>query len=522
MKTREIIRLILLQLLIIQKLSATTDQPNLLIMISDDQSFPHASAYGSKMVSTPNFDKVASMGALFMNAFCAAPGCSPSRAAFLTGRNIWQIEEAGTHASSFSAKYETFMESLAEKGYHTGFTGKGWGPGNWKISNRKENPAGPTFGSKKGNYAQAFRNFINVKPKEKPFAFWFGSSDPHRSFEKGSGLNSGKKLNDAEVPSFLPESPEIRNDLLDYAFEIERFDNDCGKMLTILEKEKMLDNTMIIITSDNGMAFPYAKANCTEFGIHMPLAICWKNKIPAKQQVDDLVGFIDLTATIHDAFEIKDRERFPLSGQSILSILTKSSKSKNSNRINAIFSGRERHSSSRFNTLGYPQRCLRTDKFLFVRNYKPERWPAGPGQKYKNRSGSELGPEHGGYHDIDACPTLDYLIKGRSDPKNSKYFLLATDKRPYEQLFDIINDPGCTNDLATNSKYKKTFKKLSLELTNYLIKTSDPRETGNGNVFETYPRYSGIRWFPKPDWVENDPRKTPPTPWLKSTLKIKK
>ena len=115
MKTREIIRLILLQLLIIQKLSATTDQPNLLIMISDDQSFPHASAYGSKMVSTPKFDKVASNGALFMNAFCAAPGCSPSRAAFLTGRNIWQIEEAGTHASSFSAKYETFMESLAEK-----------------------------------------------------------------------------------------------------------------------------------------------------------------------------------------------------------------------------------------------------------------------------------------------------------------------------------------------------------------------------------------------------------------------
>ena len=159
---------------------------------------------------------------------------------------------------------------------------------------------------------------------------------------------------------------------------------------------------------------------------------------------------------------------------------------------------------------------------MFVRNYKPQRWPAGPGQKYKNRSGSELGPEHSGYHDIDACPTLDYLIKGRSDPKNSKYFLLATDKRPYEQLFDIINDPGCTNDLATNSKYKKTFKKLSLELTNYLIKTSDPRETGNGNIFETYPRYSGIRWFPKPDWVEKNPRKIPPTPWLKSTLKIKK
>ena len=91
-------------------------------------------------------------------------------------------------------------------------------------------------------------------------------------------MESGKKLNDAEVPTFLPDSPEIRNDLLDYAFEVERFDNDCGKFLDILSQEKMTDNTMIIVTSDNGMAFPYAKANCTEFGIHMPLAISWKKR----------------------------------------------------------------------------------------------------------------------------------------------------------------------------------------------------------------------------------------------------
>ena len=152
------------------------------------------------------------------------------------------------------------------------------GPGNWKISNRNENPAGPIYGTKKGNYSQAFKNFIKAKPKDKPFAFWFGSSDPHRAFKKGSGLESGKKLNDAEVPTFLPDSPEIRNDLLDYAFEVERFDNDCGKFLDILSQEKMTDNTMIIVTSDNGMAFPYAKANCTEFGIHMPLAISWKKR----------------------------------------------------------------------------------------------------------------------------------------------------------------------------------------------------------------------------------------------------
>ena len=78
-----------------------TQRPNIFIAISDDVSYPHASAYGSTMVHTPAFDRTAASGALFRNAFCAAPGCSPSRAALLTGRHIWMIEEAGTHASYF-------------------------------------------------------------------------------------------------------------------------------------------------------------------------------------------------------------------------------------------------------------------------------------------------------------------------------------------------------------------------------------------------------------------------------------
>lgn len=524
-KTREMIQfltLIILKLLLALTVLAGSDRPNLLIMMSDDQSFPHASAYGSKMVSTPNFDKVAKEGALFTNAFCAAPGCSPSRAAFLTGRHIWQIEEAGTHASSFPSKYLTFMEHLKLKGYHTGYTGKGWGPGNWKISNRNENPAGPIYGTKKGNYSQAFKNFIKAKPKDKPFAFWFGSSDPHRAFKKGSGLESGKKLNDAEVPTFLPDSPEIRNDLLDYAFEVERFDNDCGKFLDILSQEKMTDNTMIIVTSDNGMAFPYAKANCTEFGIHMPLAISWKKKIPGNQTIGNLLGLVDLSATIHEAFGIQAEKEYPISGKSFFKLITNNQITKTSNDEQIIYAGRERHSSSRFNTLGYPQRCIRTNQFLLIRNYKPERWPAGPGQKKRGGPDSELGPMHNGYHDIDACPTLDYLIQGRANLEVSKYFQLAVSKRNFEQLFKVSEDPGCINDLVGKPEYKVIQKKLSDQLTDYLVKTKDPRENANGDIFETYPRYSSIRWFPEPKWAQDKPNKIPPTPWLKPTLRIKK
>ena len=246
-------------------------------MISDDQSFPHASAYGSKMVSTPNFDRIARDGMLFNNAFCAAPGCSPSRAAFLTGRHIWMIEHAGTHASSFDCKISRPSWSCWKSPVTTPATRARAGD---RATSRpavaKKTPPGKAMEQNAATMRPALNASLRNEPEKKPFAFWFGSSDPHRGYQKGSGLKSGKTLDQAEVPPFLPDTPEIREDLLDYALEIERFDGDCGKMLALLEATGELKETLIIITSDNGMPFPYAKANCTEFGIHMPLAIAWE------------------------------------------------------------------------------------------------------------------------------------------------------------------------------------------------------------------------------------------------------
>ncbi len=487
-------------------LKAAAQRPNILLAISDDQSYPHASAYGSTFVRTPAFDRVAREGVLFTNAFCASPGCSPCRAALLTGRHCWQIEHAGTHASSFPSKYATFPDLLEAAGYFVGYTGKGWGPGNWKISGRKRNPAGPEFQSRKNtpphkgirntDYAGNFAEFLSQRPQGKPFCFWYGASEPHRSYEKGSGLAEGKQLSDAEVPPFLPDKPEIRSDLLDYAVEIEWFDTHLGRMLKALEKNGELENTLIIVTSDNGMPFPRAKANCYEYGIHMPLAIRFGAKAPGGRTVSDLVGFVDLTATILAAAGVEPPTEFPPSGRSLMNILT----SKKENRVDPtrteVYSARERHSSSRYNNLAYPQRCIRTQRYLYVRNFKPERWPAGAPQKFE-KDGS-LGPPHGGYHDIDACPTLTYLIQNREAPDVARYFHLAVDKRPAEELFDIQRDPGCLHNLADSREHMAVKKELSSKLTAYLTQTGDPRVLGTGDVFETYKRYSPIRKFPAP------------------------
>ncbi|MDP6447706.1 MAG: sulfatase, partial [Pirellulaceae bacterium] len=348
-----------------RRTAADDRSPNVLIAISDDQSWPHASAYGSKMVKTPNFDRVAREGVLFTNAFSPSPGCSPSRASFLTGLHTWQLEHAGTHASYFDQRFATFPDQLTRGGYYVGYTGKGWGPGNWRKLGRQTNPAGPVFqpasqdDKRMGRYAGAFANFLRQRPADKPFCFWFGSSDPHRGYAKASGLQKGKRLADAEVPAFLPDTPEIRGDMLDYAFEVERFDDDLGKILKLLEQTGELDNTLVIVTSDNGIPIPRAKANCYEWGIHMPLAIRW-GQARAGRTVDDLVGFVDLTATIYDATGVDRPAGVKLVGRGIANLLTSSKSGIVDPRRDAVYSARERHSSSRYNSLSYPQRCIRT------------------------------------------------------------------------------------------------------------------------------------------------------------------
>jgi N-sulfoglucosamine sulfohydrolase len=487
------------------------NQPNILIAISDDQSWEHASAYGSRFVDTPSFDRVANEGVLFTNAIAGSPGCSPSRAALLTGRQHWQVEHAGTHASYFSTKYRTFPEVLGESGYFVGYTGKGWGPGNYKVDGRSENPAGPAFGGKKiktphkgisnNDYAGNFSEFLKNKPADEPFCFWYGGHEPHRGFEKGAGLKSGKKLEDVDVPAFLPDTPEIRSDLLDYAVEIEWFDQQLGKILDQLESAGELDKTLVIVTSDNGMAFPRAKANCYEYGIHVPLAIRWGSEIQSQRISKDVVGFVDLTATIYEASGVAPPGGdFPITGRSLLNILKSEQEGIVDPPRTAVFSGRERHSSSRYLNLAYPQRAMRTSQYLYIRNFRADRWPAGSPRKLDANGG--LGEPDQGYHDIDACPSLTFLIDNKADPELGKFFNLAIEKRPDVEIYDIESDPACLNNLAESEGFSDTKSQLTEQFNDYLKKTDDPRMTNGGDIFETYKRVSGLRQFPVPAHVE--------------------
>ena len=507
-----------------RKMEKKTDglkRPNILLVISDDQSYPHASAYGWDAVHTPAFDRIAEEGILFTNTFAQSPSCSPSRASILTGRYPWQIEEAGSHNSLFPARYAVYPDLLEQAGYLVGYDRKGWRPGDWEASGRTRNPAGDFYlaeGIYDSGYEANFAWFLEHREDGQPFAFWYGANEPHRSYEKGSGLRHGKRLEDVDVPPFLPDTEVIRSDLLDYALQIEGFDRRLGSLLAILEETGELDNTIIVVVSDQGMPFPRAKATLYEFGLHVPMAIRWGDKVKGNRIVDDLVGLIDLMPTFLEAANVAHPDetdgKYPMSGRSLMKILVSNESGIVDPSRNAVFAGSERHGSARWNNLGYPSRSVRTHDYHYIRNFKPERWPAGAPQRI-NEDGS-LGPMHGveraesgelqlvrnfAYTDIGDSPSKLFLIENREHPEYGKYFDWAVGLRPAEELYDIKNDPGCINNLAGEPAYHELLMEHRALLGAKLMTTNDPRVTGMGDIFESYPRMAWIGKYPIPEWA---------------------
>ncbi|MEP7362732.1 MAG: sulfatase [Acidobacteriota bacterium] len=461
-------------------------RPNILLAVSDDQSYPHTSAMGDPAVKTPAFDRVAEGGVMLRNAFNGAPGCAPSRAGLLTGRHIWTLEEAGTHASLFPRKFAAYPELLEKAGYFTGLTGKGAGPCNFKATGWPHNPAGPSFDTMKESpalegmspldYAANFGKFLQQRPKSSPFCFWFGCQEPHRIYKKGIGLASGKRIDRIVVPPFLPDTLEVRHDIADYLTEIEHFDQHLGRMLDALEKSGELDNTIVIVTGDNGMAFPGAKATMHDYGWHVPMAIMAKGRFKGGRISDDLVSFTDLAPTILEAAGVA--RPAGQNGRSLLPLLTSNRSGVIDPKFDAVYGGRERHSHARRDNLGYPARAVRTREYLYIRNFKSDRWMAG---------------DPPGYRDIDDGPTKQWMMAHRNDAAVEPLFEADFGKMPAEELYNVRRDPGCLQNLASDSGQASILSELSSRLEGELTRTKDPRVMGKGDIWESYPRYSPMR-----------------------------
>jgi N-sulfoglucosamine sulfohydrolase len=467
-------------------------KPNILFVIADDWSHGHAGAYGCTWIRTPNFDRVAREGVLFRNAFTSNPKCSPCRATILTGRNSWQLKEAINHYSVFPSDFAVYPDVLEKAGYFVGMTGKGWGPGDFKSTGWKRNPAGTEFQARTltppttevsvRDYAGCFRDFLSAKPANQPFCFWLGPQEPHRAYEKGSGVRAGKQLREAELPKYYPDNPTIRGDLLDYAFEVEWFDRHLGLALQALSESGQLDQTLVVVTSDHGMPFPRVKGQIYESGFHLPLAIRWPGGgIGQGRVVEDFINTRDFAPTFLDAAGLAPANT--MTGKSFLDVLRSGKSGLVDSSRQVMLIAKERHDLGRPNDQGYPVRAIRTPEFLYSRNYEPDRWPAG-------------NPETG-YRNVDDGPTKEFMLSSFDE-----HYRLAFGKRPPEELYRVKEDPDCMINLASNPQFAETKRRLRERMEEMLRAEGDPRVLGNAAFLDTI-EYLGPRKHAYDTWLKN-------------------
>lgn len=437
-------------------------RPNILLCIADDWSWPHAGAYGDPVVRTPSFDRVAREGVLFQHAFCAAPSCTPSRGGILTGQPIHRLREGGNLHGFLPRGFPVYPDLLEAAGYAVGHSGKAWGPGRFRAGGRARNPAGPR--------AKSFAAFLAAVPEEQPFCFWLGSSDPHRPYKKGSGVAAGMRLEDVRVPPFLPDTEEVRADILDYYVEVQRFDTLVGDALAKLEAGGRLENTIVVVTSDNGMPFPRAKANLYDGGTRMPLAILWRAKLRGGHVSPALVSHTELAPFFLEAAGVAVPEAMTkrdLHGLLFTGAL---------GRHERVFVERERHAHVRAGNLSYPVRGIRTRRFLYLRNLRPDRWPAGD-------------PEHvfsvGPFGDVDDSPSKRAILGERG----SEFFRLAFGKRPAVEMYALEADPWQVVNVAGDARYAEDEARLSRELERWMVETGDPRSVETDDRWDAYPYF---------------------------------
>lgn len=535
---------LILGLLLWVPMAQGDDRPNIVFAFADDWG-KYASAYGelesgglNDLVETPNFDAIAKQGVLFTNAFVNAPSCTPCRSSLLSGQHFWRTGQGAIlQGAVWDKSIPSYPLLLQKAGYHIGYTYKVWSPGTpvnapYGELAARYSPKGSKFNgfsqfvsraADKANDTELsvvidaakqelldevrgnFDAFLADRDQDQPFCYWFGPTNCHRKWTKGSGKrlwNLDPDQLKGKVPSFLPDVPEVREDLADYLGEAMAFDSALGILLQQLEATGQSDNTIVVVSGDHGApGFPNGKCNLYDFGTQVALAIRWPKKVPSNRIVSDFVSLPDLAATFLDAAG----EPIPevMTARSLLPILSSDRDGQVDPTRDHVLVGRERHVASvRDNWLPYPQRAIRTNKFLYIRNFKPDRWPMGRGPGFSQ--GEALMPSvneltentFAAFGDMDGSPTKAWVaLNCLTDGDRRKYFDIAFGKRPAEELYELETDPDMTHNMIDQHLFASVRKELSQQLMKELTETGDPRVLGDGSTFDKAPYAS--KWTKK-------------------------
>lgn len=502
-------------------------RPNIVFAFADDWG-RYASIYAqvdgpgtpSEAIRTPTFDRIAREGVVFRHAFVTAPSCTPCRSSLLSGQYFWRTGRGAIlQGAVWDPKIPTFPLMLRDAGYHIGKSYKVWSPGT---------PADAPYGAQQHAYEKAgrrynqfsenvtamarqgtavepakqalydevrenFSAFLADRKPDQPFCYWFGPTLVHRKWVRGSGKAlwgiDPERLK-GKLPKFLPDVPEVREDVADYFGEAQAFDAGVGVLLKKLEEAGELDNTLVVVSGDHGPpGFPRGKCNLYDFGTRVALAVRGPG-VRGGRVVDDFVNLMDLAPTFLEAGGVKPAEA--MTGRSFMDVLRSEKSGTVDPRRTWVVTGRERHvAAARDGNVPYPHRALRTKEYLYIINFKPDRWPMG--DPY-NLEGATL-PDPAAlaedtmvtYKDMDAGPTKAWLVHQQGKPEWKRHYDLAFGKRPREELYVLASDPDQVENVAADPKYANVREDLERRLMEELKRTGDPRVTDDGSHFEKAP-----------------------------------
>lgn len=419
---------------------AAEKRPNILLVVTDDESWLERSIYGWGKIPTPVFDRLAKEGALFTHAYASAPSCAPSRAALLTGRHFWELEQGAFIQAWLPGKFPVVPTLLKEAGYHTGRIGKGWGPGVHPPESHTPDMAGtvynaiplkkPEKGMTSTDYAANFNKLLEDRKEGQPFFCWMGMQEPHGPWAPENRVKLEKQFgitpDQLPVPDFLEDTKTIRDRRANMLYETCRADQYLGQIISILEKAGELENTIIILTADNGTACDQSKAGPYDWGCHVPFAIRWPGKVKPGRVVEDFIGLQDVAPTLLEAAGIPVPDS--MSARSLMSLLLSDRSGQIDPTRDHIVTGLEWH--------------------------------------------GELPPENRASRTI-RDSRYQYIVNYGTNPLTRKP----------EELYDLEKDPAHRRNLIDDPSVSDVLARLKKQLRELQLRTGDPRATGKMEIF---------------------------------------
>jgi len=426
---------VLLALLFIALSSLAQSKPNLVFIIADDMTHRDLGCYGGQ-AHTPNIDHLATEGMKFERCFQAASMCSPTRHNIYTG--LYPVN-SGAYPNHTFAKDGTksIVHYLKDLGYRVALSGK------THIGPKEVFPF--EYSGKKNPEMEAIDALMSESAaSETPFCLFACSNEPHSPWNKGdASIYPPEKV---ILPPYIVDTPRMREDFSNYLAEITYYDSQVGEILALLDKHGMRENTLVMVVSEQGNSFPFAKWTCYGNGLQSAMIVRWPGQVEAGSVTDALVEYCDVVPTFVEAAGGKPARA--LDGKSMLPVLTgKATRHKDYVYGEVTTRGIINGSDS------YPIRTVRGERYRLIWNLNPE-------VKYTNA--------------LTRSPAFRSMVaKAESGDAHAKEFVSRYHFRPEFELFDCNADPLEMKNIAGNPENEKILKRLKGKLDAWMLAQGD-------------------------------------------------